>query len=304
MFLRAIFTVHVLIILQIANAQNHIYVQVMGIAQDGGIPQVDCKKQCCELRHGKPAVHQVASLAVVDQNNHSFYLIDATPDLPTQWQTIKYSAGKELQCKGIFLTHAHIGHYTGLMYMGREVMSTSTLPVYVMPRMQEFLTSNGPWNQLVDLKNINLIPIKKDNVKITSAISIRAIPVPHRDEYSETVGYVVESDKKLIYIPDIDKWEKWEHSLEEMINEMDYILIDGTFFDINELPGRNMDNIPHPPIKSTIEKLANLEAKEKQKIHFIHFNHTNPVLNKNSEEYKYVIDQGFQLTFEGMTFEL
>eukprot|EP00957_Ditylum_brightwellii_P156501 11911053-Ditylum_brightwellii.AAC.1 len=57
---------------------------------------------------------------------------------------------------GIFLTHAHIGHYTGLMYLGREALGAVDVPVYAMPRMRSFLKNNGPWSQLVSLGNINI----------------------------------------------------------------------------------------------------------------------------------------------------
>ena len=39
---------------------------------------------------------------------------------------------------GVFLTHAHIGHYTGLMNFGNEAMGTKELPVFCMPKMKSF----------------------------------------------------------------------------------------------------------------------------------------------------------------------
>ncbi len=79
-----------------------------------------------------------------------------------------------------------------------------------MKNMEEFLKSNGPWDQLVMLKNIQLKRIKENvNIKIGDGLFIEPFLVPHCDEYSETVGYqVMGQNKSLLYIPDIDKWNK------------------------------------------------------------------------------------------------
>ena len=51
---------------------------------------------------------------------------------------------------------------------------------------------------------------------------------------------------KLIFIPDIDKWDKWGKNIHKVIEDNDYVLIDGTFFGQGEIPNRNMAEIPHP----------------------------------------------------------
>ena len=111
------------------------------------------------------------------------------------------------------MTHAHIGHYSGLMQLGREVMGAKNVVVYAMPKMKKYLEENGPWNQLVKLKNIKLFPIKdKEEVLLARDLIIEPFLVPHRDEFSETVGYnIIGPNESMLYIPDIDKWEKWEH---------------------------------------------------------------------------------------------
>ncbi|NIS30268.1 MAG: MBL fold metallo-hydrolase, partial [Actinobacteria bacterium] len=58
---------------------------------------------------------------------------------------------------GIFLTHAHLGHYTGLAFFGFEAVHTKDLPVHATPAMADYLRSNGPWNQLVEIGNIRLV---------------------------------------------------------------------------------------------------------------------------------------------------
>ena len=220
----------------INKSSTNPYVIVLGIAQDGGAPHAGCIKECCEEKWDNPTQHaRVSSIAIVDPATKESWIIDATPDFALQLTAI------DNQLNGIFLTHAHIGHYTGLIHLGREVMGAKEVPVYAMPRMKQFLETNGPWNQLVNLGNISIQEINDNGgVQLNERLSIVPFLVPHRDEYSETVGYKVQGpNKSLIFIPDIDKWDKWESNIKELVEDNDYSLLDGTFYDINELPGRD-----------------------------------------------------------------
>ena len=281
------------------------HVVALGIAQDGGAPHAGCTKICCAERwYNTENQFRVSCLGIVDPQTKEVWMIDATPDFPKQYHALTQN-GKYI-LKGIFLTHAHMGHYTGLMHLGREVMGAKSLPVYVMPRMKTFLESNGPWDQLVTLGQIDLRPMKdKSTQPLNDQISIEPFLVPHRDEYSETVGYrVVGPSHSIVYIPDIDKWENWDRDIGEVILENDYILIDGTFFGDGEIPNRSMEEIPHPFIIESLERFDNLSEKEKSKIRFIHLNHTNPALNNESAERKNMTLQGFKVVRRNEKFKL
>ena len=181
---------------------------------------------------------------------------------------------------GIFLTHAHIGHYTGLMYLGKEATNAKKVPVYAMPKMGGFLEQNGPWNQLVTNNNITLKKLE-NNKAIVLSENLKVIPftVPHRDEYSETVGYtIIGPNKTALFIPDIDKWEKWETNIIAAISKVDYAFIDATFYDAEEINNRDISQIPHPFVIESMALFDNLSETQKKKIHFIHFNHTKPFI--------------------------
>ncbi len=241
----------------------------------------------------------MVSLGLVDFENHKSFILEATPDFPEQMKALKEHAfftEKETP-NGIFLTHAHIGHYTGLMYLGKEAMNANSIPVYAMPKMKSFLEMNGPWSQLVENNNIAIQEISNNILlQITSNLKVIPFTVPHRDEYSETVGYNIEGpNKSVLFIPDIDKWEKWDVDIVSEIAKVDYAFIDATFYDGEEINDRAISEIPHPFIIESMHLFEKLSAKEKRKIHFIHFNHTNPLLNKSSVQYKKVIDAGFNV---------
>jgi len=283
------------------------YVIVLGIAQDAGYPQAGCQKSCCVRGWTDPSLREmVSSIAIIDTLTQGYWIIDATPDFKDQLRLVTDRLGADYSLKGIFLTHAHIGHYTGLMHLGHEVMGAKEMPVYVMPRMHDFLKDNGPWSQLVDLDNIALVSIKADSaINITSDIAVVPKLVPHRDEYSETVGYSINSsDRSLLFIPDIDKWSKWNLDIIAEVKNHNYALLDATFFGDGELPNRDMSKIPHPFVAETMSLFNEESSSVKSSIHFIHLNHTNPLLDLDSKEYSEVISFGANVCSTGEVYSL
>lgn len=285
------------------------FLVVLGIAQDGGFPQIGCNKACCQLYwKGKEAKKLVTCLALVDRPHKQYWLIDATPDITAQLRNVQHYLPEvpDYSPDGIFLTHAHIGHYSGLMQLGREAMGASRVPVYALPRMDSFLRNNGPWSQLVNLENISLRTLKADSsIYLTDSIAVTPFIVPHRDEYSETAGYeIVKGDTRMLFIPDIDKWSRWDKHIEDIVKHYSVILVDGTFYQDGELPGRNMKEIPHPFVQESQQLFASLPDSLKERIYFIHFNHTNPLLKLKSAEKDQVKAAGFRVAEEGMVFKL
>ncbi|MCB9326182.1 MAG: pyrroloquinoline quinone biosynthesis protein PqqB [Lewinellaceae bacterium] len=279
------------------------YLVVLGTAQDAGYPQAGCEKECCKAYwQGKEAVRYTSCLGIVDKGSGKAWVFDATPDFKFQMQELLQN-GEELA--GIFLTHAHIGHYTGLMHLGREVMGANAVPVYAMPKMTDFLTHNGPWSQLVELSNISLQPLKADStIVLNKNFKVTPFLVPHRDEFSETVGYTIEGPgKRVLFIPDINKWDVWHNDIVEEIKKVDLAFLDATFYQNGEIPGRDMSEIPHPFMEESMARFEVLSETERAKVHFIHFNHTNPVM-RNTREKERVLEKGFKVAEDFMVVDL
>ncbi len=278
---------------------------ILGIAQDGGSPQIGCNKSCCKTLWENNLFENVTSIGLVDNFENRFFLVDASPDIAKQYHMLK-SLSSSPRLGGIALTHAHIGHYSGLLYFGKESLGARQINVYSMPKMSFFLENNGPWSQLIQEKNIKIKKLKTDSVEILSKyISIKPILVPHRDEFSETVGYLIKGKvKSVLFLPDIDKWERWDKNIEDFIRNVDYAFIDGTFYNGKEIPHRNMDEIPHPFVVETLERFRNLKKKDKKKVYFIHLNHTNPLLKENNKITKEIIERGYNIARTGMKFSI
>jgi pyrroloquinoline quinone biosynthesis protein B len=291
-----------------AFSAEDVFIQVLGIAQDAGLPQANCYRPHCMEAWQDPEKRRLAtSIAVIDESAGRKYLFDATPDMREQLYTLHTVApDDEYELGGVFLTHAHMGHYTGLMHFGREAAGTQGIPVYAMPRMHEFLATNGPWDQLVRLQNIQLRRIlDEESLQLGDNIKVTPLLVPHRDEYSETVGYRIDGpNRSAVFIPDIDKWTLWEVDIRDVVRSVDYALLDATFFRDGELRGRDMSKIRHPFVSESMDLFDSLGTEEKERVIFIHMNHTNPLLKDGSAAQAEVTRRGYRYAHEGMRLEL
>ena len=278
------------------NSQSE-YIYILGNTQDAGLPHIGCQHAFCEDNFNVYEEHYTTSIAVVNTDLKKYILFEATPDITFQLNNLKQNIFHEfLLPESIYITHAHMGHYTGLMYFGREALGAKDLMVRVLPKMSNFLQNNGPWSQLIDINNIK---IKEINFGLStnelSNVKVTPVQVPHRDEYSETAGYIIEGkNKKALFIPDIDKWEKWDRDLSQLAKEFDFLLIDATFYDSKEI-NRDISEIPHPLVTETIDLLSGLDLENRNKVYFIHMNHTNMMLDPDSKLSKLISSKGFNI---------
>ena len=271
---------------------------VLGIAQDGGIPQLACEcPQCRAAWRDESLRRLVVSLGIIDHEAEEIWLVDAGPDICEQMNLLVSSyPGHRLA--GLLLTHAHIGHYIGLAFLGRESRETRNLPILCTRRMANFLRTNQPWKQLVDLGNIALSIVEPGHSTILgSTATATPILVPHRDEHSDTVAWSIAGPtKRLVYCPDIDRWEG---RILEAIEGADIALLDGTFYSADELPGRDISDIPHPCISDSIKTFEGWETE----IRFIHLNHSNRLLS-DKELADQLRSRGFDIGKQGHVWSL
>ena len=298
-----------------APRQTRPFVAILGTAQDGGIPQIGCDgPQCAKARQDCRHRRLVSCMLIADPSTGERWLIDATPNFPEQVDLANRLAplphntnpGRPNLFDGILLTHAHIGHYTGLVHLGREVYSAKATSLLTSARMQSFLESNGPWSQLVTLGNV-VFKRLQPGVKLQLNASLAVTPhlVPHRDEFSDTLAFEIHGPtRSILFLPDIDKWDKWHIRLEDILSRVDRAYIDGTFFGDGEIPGRAMSEIPHPFIEETMDRLSALSLSERSKVTFIHLNHTNPAADPAGPEAHLIRIAGYSVAVEGEVFGL
>ncbi len=303
------------------------YVVVLGTAQDGGLPHLGCERDCCQEARRDPArARLVTSLLLCDPRDGRRWLFDCTPDLRAQMElarghpaTRKMEGPRPSLLDGLFLTHAHMGHYGGLLELGREAYAAKELATFVTPRFAAFLQTNGPWKLMVEEQRLALQELDPGRtVELAPDLRVRCFRVPHRDEFSDTVGFIIDGPHRdLLYLPDIDKWEAFDgwsppgdganggiRSIEQAIAAVDIALVDGCFFADGEIAGRSMKEIPHPFIRESLERFADLPAAEREKLFFTHLNHTNAAATVGSPAWQAVVSAGMHVLDDGRTFGL
>lgn len=280
---------------------------VLGTAQDGGVPHLGCKQPYCErARRDASFARWVACLALIDDEAQQVFLVDATPDIRPQLDylasLVTWQRTLRNPVDGVIITHAHIGHYTGLIQFGKEVLATRAMPTYASECMIAFLMQNGPWSQLIRDRNLSLQVINdQQTVQLTNQLTIKPFLVTHRNEWSDTLGVeIVGNTKRAIYIPDIDRWGDWELDVREVVASCDIALLDGCFYSGDELPGRDMSQVPHPLIAGSLTLLSDCAGK----VYFTHLNHTNPAIDPDSPQRREIEARGFHVAHERMEFEL
>ncbi|MDH4045110.1 MAG: MBL fold metallo-hydrolase [Gemmatimonadota bacterium] len=291
-----------------------IYALVLGSVQDAGFPQVGCyTDRCNEGRALQATGHGrfVSSLALVEPEAERFYLVDATPDITRQLDLIaepafRARAAARRPFDGIFLTHAHIGHYAGLAELGNEGMGMQKTPVYCTQAMADFLAANYPWRFLVEQGRIDLKPLALDRWhRIDPLLEVQLWKVPHRDELSDTVGFVFRGpDASLLFLPDINSWSLWERDVAEAVASVDVALLDGSFWSMEELPGRTAAEVPHPLMAQTMDALQGVADEGKTRIVLTHLNNSNPALDDGGPQQRAIARRGFTIAREGMILPL
>jgi pyrroloquinoline quinone biosynthesis protein B len=283
-------------------------VRVLGSAQDGGLPHAGCACDRCEA-----AAHDggrlVASLALLTDDGP--VLVDATPDIREQLRALADVTPTERgrvdrkPVSAILLTHAHMGHYSGLLQLGFEALNAERIPVYATPKMNAFLRDNAPWDQLVDLGNIELHDLPAGGSVVLGGVTVSAFEVPHRNEYADTVGFrFTGARNSVVYIPDTAPWDRWPVAPESVLQGADVALVDGTFFSLDELPGRSIEDTGHPLMLDTVERFAPMVHADELAIVFTHLNHSNPAVDPQSDATRRLRARGFEVVREGREFPL
>jgi pyrroloquinoline quinone biosynthesis protein B len=261
---------------------------VLGITQDGGLPHFGCEQACCAAARASGRVEFPVALGVVDRRGASppkLLLVEATPRIEEQVAMLHELAGVHGRGRApvdaVLTTHAHLGHYLGLAWFGREVAGSRAVPLHCSPRFAQFLRSNAPWRQLVALQQLDVREFAVGEAFAPwPGLTVRALAVPHRDEFSDTMAYVLRGPTRaVLFVPDIDAWERTPGLLATLLDGVDVAYLDGTFFDGSELPDRDPREIPHPLMTRTMELLGERARARPGTLRFLHCNHTNPALH-------------------------
>jgi len=239
----------------------------------------------------------------------SKHLIEASRSLPDQMRLWAESLDEEgvVRPDSVSLTHVHLGHVDGLGQFGKEVMGASNLPLYASSSV---IAEMDKREAMEPFSPVQVVAMQGFEPSEGCGFELVFVPVPHRDEFADTHAIIVRGPSKtVLFLPDHDRWDSTlsEHDV-ETIREwlsglgVDIALIDGSFWDSNELPGRDMSEIPHPTVSESLMRLGWRDERDPE-IHFIHLNHSNPLL-KHEREHDELTGMGWGVGWQGQHFSL
>ena len=104
------------------------------------MPQPGCVCPHCEGARRDPTLRRRVACIAVEGATGCTFLVDATPDIRDQVDALRAAgAGRSKFVDTIALSHAHIGHYLGLAFLGKEAMHSKGLPA------ERFRYGNPSW---------------------------------------------------------------------------------------------------------------------------------------------------------------
>jgi pyrroloquinoline quinone biosynthesis protein B len=141
--------------------------------------------------------------------------------------------------------------------------------------------------------------------RLDEHLEVQLWKVPHRDEFADTVGFVFRGPTaSLLFLPDINSWSLWDRDVAEAVASLDVALLDGSFWSMDEMPGRAVEDIPHPLMTQTMDALQGVVDRNVSRVVLTHLNNSNPALDAGGAQQLEIARRGFELAREGMRFEL
>ncbi len=304
-------------------------VRILGSAAGGGFPQWNCNCPGCQfVREGKGVAHQrTQSSLAVRGTEGSWYLINASPDVRLQLERLRDTVPTSIRSNpiaGVLLTDAEIDHTAGLMIL-RE--SAEPLAIYGTNSVRKALTEGFSilrvlkdycgviWSNIEPGYTVNLNSDDSSSLEI-EVFSLKSKPPKYMrsdvgvDENYDgsVVGFTFRdriSGGVVTYAPAL---YEFSDSILERLDKSDCILVDGTFWQNDELvklrmSTRTSEAMGHLPLlgdNGSLNHLAKLSSKRKI---FTHINNSNPILIPNSAERKIVEAAGIEVADDGLTIE-
>lgn len=264
------------------------------------MPQWNCAcPNCIAARVDKIKPQTQSSIAIAggEGTPHSWWLVNASPDLPRQIESTpglqpRSHPARNTSIAGVLLSNPDIDHALGLLLLRQQ---EKPLVVYAASDTQAALA----WldHALARFCGIEWHGIRADFQPLNGGVAFRAIQLPHSVAFQfrdETSG------RLALFAPVVGQLTR---ELSDACNESDLVFFDGTFWSDCELalvrPGaRSAREMNHLPINGgTLEFLRQSRARRKI---YTHTNNTNPILMPGSPERVEVEQSGVEVARDGL----
>lgn len=297
---------------------------ILGSAAGGGFPQWNCHCANCKgLREGSiKARARTQSSIAVSPDGKNWVLINASPDLRQQInqspQLWPEQGSRGTNIRAAILSDSQIDHTTGLLTL-REGLP---LPVYCTDVVYEDLCGPYPlfnllehWHGGLQRRTLGTDPQQSFQIDEIDHLEFYPVPLesnappysPYRDKVVEgnNIGLKIvdtRTGKYLFYVPGIVESNAL---VEHTLSDASCVLIDGTLWLDDEMIKQGVGtklgtDMGHMPVNGESGTVALLNRFPIERKILIHINNTNPILNEESPQHQYVIDNGVEIAWDGM----
>ncbi len=249
-----------------------------------------------------------------------WFLVNASPDARQQLEALapgQISALRAPPVAGVLLTDAEIDHTAGLLLL-RE--AAAPVRVFGAAGVERALRDGFPVLEILErycglewrtLEPERVTPLDSSSLTVEpfavggdapryldgSGVELEASGFVFRDGVSGGVA---------TYVPGL---ARLDDSTLDRFAASDLVLVDGTFWRDDELPGlgfstrsaRDMGHLPLSGPGGTLEALAGLDRPRKA---LVHINNTNPILFEDSPERDAVLRAGVEVAYDGLEVDL
>lgn len=303
-------------------------IRILGSAAGGGVPQWNCGCPVCSAaRSGsRPVASRRSSTIAVGDGDGEWFLGNAGPELdvalrecPPLWPR---PHDPTAPIHGVFLTDAELDHTLGLL----SLRQTDELHVYGTAAVRMMLSGCGllptlenytavRWHEVRPGERFSLqyrhgaaSPLWCEPLDATSG-RLPRYACGTGPNSGVVVGYRITDERttrSAVFLPSVAALDEY---LLEHLGEADLVLLDGTFWDDDELCQHQRGtatarSMGHLPINGADGSLQLLRQRTNAHIVYTHINNTNPILFEDTPERACLADAGATVAHDGAEYEL